>query len=85
MYTDQCDYADSPFRNDHHKHIITKDLRIIKNKKLGKLLKGPNYQEPQTIKISNALIETITALDTCMETMTLKINYTTLNFKPWKK
>lgn len=61
MYTDQCDCADSPFRDDHHKHIITEDLWIIK-KKIRKLLKGPNYQEPRAMKVSNALIETITAL-----------------------
>ena len=72
--------------NRQHTHITTDDLRIIKNNKLRKLLaKGPNYWESQTINFSKALTETITAVDTFFEAMTLKTKYTTLNFKPWKE
>ena len=29
-----CDCTNSSFRHPHHKHVITGDLRIIKNNKL---------------------------------------------------
>ena len=45
-----CDCHNSEFVNDHHGHIVTGDLRIIRNEKLRKLIsKGPNYREPKTI------------------------------------
>ena len=47
--------------------------------------KGPCYREPQTINFSKALIEITTAIDTCIEAMTLKTKYTTSNCKPWKE
>ena len=76
---DQCD--------PHHKYILIKeDLRIIKDNKLRKLLaKGPNYREPRTINFSKAFIEISTALDKCIETVSLGTKYTTSNFKSWKE
>ena len=86
LSTDQCHCADSSFCDPHHKHIITGDLRITKINKLSKLLtKGPDYREPRTINFSKALIEIATALDTCIEPMSLKTEYTTSNYKPWKQ
>ena len=75
LNTDQCDCADPSFCDPHHKYIITEDLRKIKNNQLRKLL---------TINVSKASIETVTALDACIEAMTLKTKYITINFKPWK-
>ena len=52
LSTDQCNYADSSFCDPHHKYIVRGDLQIIKINKISKLLtKGPNYREPQTIKL----------------------------------
>ena len=82
LNTDQYEYADSFFYDPHHKHIITRDLRLIQNK-LRLLTKGPNYREPQAIKVSESLIEIPIALDTCIEAMKLKTKYTTSNFKSW--
>ena len=82
LNSDQCDYADSSFCDPRHKHIITKDIRIIKNKILRKLLtKGPNYRQLQTINLSKALIEITNALHTCIESMMLKTKYATPNLK----
>jgi len=48
----RCDCQNSEYINEHHGHIITGDLRIIRNKKLRKLIcKGPNYREPKTINL----------------------------------
>ena len=71
--TDQCYCTNSSFCGPHHKHIITEDLRIIKNSKLIKLLtRSSNYREPRTINFSKVLIEITTSLDTCIEAMALK-------------
>ena len=72
LNTDECDCVDSSFCA-YNKHLITGDLRIIKNNKLRKLpTKDLNNREDQTVNISKAWIEVFTALDTCIEDMTLK-------------
>ena len=45
-----CSMFDDRFVNDHHKHIITGDLSLIKNKQLrGVYEKGPKFREPKII------------------------------------
>ena len=40
-----CKCNNSPFADRHHKHIVTGDLRIIRNNVLRKLfIKGPKYR-----------------------------------------
>ena len=44
----ECEYYQ--FCDPYHKHIITRDLRIIYNFKLRKLMtKDPNYKEPHIL------------------------------------
>ena len=51
-----CDCSSSEFYDKDHNHIITGDLRIIKNSKLRKLLtKGPNYRESRGIDFEKGL------------------------------
>ena len=39
-----CSCANSEFKDPHHQHTITGDLRVVENKKLRKLFsKGPKY------------------------------------------
>ena len=39
----------------HHKHIITGDLKMVKNKKLRELLsRGPNFREKNSINVNIA-------------------------------
>lgn len=45
-----CSCNGSPFVDRHHGHILTGDLRIVKNNKLRKLIiKGPKYRENKGI------------------------------------
>ena len=45
-----CSCVHSPFIDKHHGHIITGDLRIVRNNKLRKLLcKGPKFREKESI------------------------------------
>ena len=45
-----CDCENSIFKDPHHNHIVTSDLRFIKNSKLRSLLcKGPKYREAQNV------------------------------------
>ena len=51
-----CDCENSQFNDEHHKHIVTGDLRIIQNNKLRKLIsKGPNYREPRFLNYEKCL------------------------------
>ena len=46
--TCECDTSD--FKDSHHGHIVTGDLKIVENIKLRNLFKkGPNYREPKFI------------------------------------
>ena len=48
--TSSCECESSAFRYAHHGHVITGDLRIVKNRRLRRLLeKGPKYREQNTI------------------------------------
>ena len=58
-----CQCASSPFSDEHHKHIISGDLRLIKNNKLRKLFaKGPKYRESKFIdwnSVEKTLVESV--------------------------
>ena len=83
LNTDLCQCEHSPFIDYHHEHIITGDVRIVGNSKLGKLLsKGPNYWEPRTTNFNKAFAETTTGLDNCIKNPVSKTKY---NFDQWKK
>ena len=86
LKTNQCDWADYPICDPHHKQIITGDLLIVENNELRELLaKSSNYNELPKIKFSKALIEIATAADSCIAAIKLKTNCTTSNFKPRKE
>ena len=87
-FLSQCwsNCADYYLCDPHHKHIFTGDVQIIKNNRTKKFLtKGRNYRATRTINFSKALIEIATALDTWIESMTLKTKYSTSNIKTWKE
>ena len=63
-----CDCANSPYRDKHHGHIVTGDLRIIKNNKLRKVFsKGPKYRENQPINFETSKDYILTGLDDCLD------------------
>ena len=59
-----CDCESSTFRYEPHGHVITGDLRIVRNRKLRRLLeKGPKYREQNVIdwKLNKKIL--LTAID----------------------
>ena len=63
-WNQSCDCKSSTFCYEPHGHIITGDLRIVKNRKLRRLLsKGPKYREENTIDRDLNRTILITAVD----------------------
>ena len=61
-----CKCKDSKFTDDHHKHVVTGDLRIIANRELRNLLlKGPTYREPVNINWNKVLKEFKSGIAEC--------------------
>ena len=73
LNSEPCDCENSSFCDPNHKHIITGDLRIVENTKLGKLLsKGPNYREPRSFNFTKASKAIETALEDCIKRLEQK-------------
>ena len=81
-----CDCHVSEFKDEHHGHIITGDLRIIGNQKLRKLIsKGPNYREPKTINWRKSRDNIELGLVDCVSRMTSSSrNINEEDMIPWK-
>ena len=80
----ECDCANSPFLNDHHKHIVTGDLRIIENKLLKELLsKGPNFREPKPIDFLKCLTAIRSGVEMCAEEMAAAMKVDPDALLPW--
>ena len=57
-----CDCESSTFRYESHGHVITRDLRIVRNRTLRRLLeKGPKYREHNVIdwKLNKKILLTV--------------------------
>jgi len=64
------DCQNSTFCNDDHGHILTGDLRFVKNTTLRKLLsKGPNFREAKTINWNKSKDNIIVGLEKCIAKM----------------
>ena len=60
----KCECSQSLFKDPVHNHVLTGDLRIIKNSKLRKLLsKGPNYRENKFLNYRKYLSAIESAID----------------------
>ena len=82
----ECECATSEFTDPNIGHIITGNLKIIKNPKLRKLLaKGPNYREPKSINYNRCIKEIDIALDKCIKKMANKYKITITEFQLWKQ
>ena len=80
-----CDCSSSDFVDQHHKHVLTGDLRIIQNLQLRKLIqKGPNYRESRPINWNKCRDTIKNGLDTCSDKMIGEKNITTEQMGPWK-
>ena len=68
-----CKCNNSPFVDKYHKHIVTGDLRIIKNNALRKLfIKGPKYREVRPINLEKAKRCILEGLHDCISSWCYK-------------
>ena len=76
----------SQFVNGHHGHVVTGDLRIIRNDKLRKLIsKGPNFREPKTINWKKCRDVIAEGVAQCLSSMSSSSkNVTEADMVPWK-
>ena len=81
-----CNCARSPFIDEHHKHVITGDLRIVTNNKLRKLfVKGPKYREPVTINFEEARKEIIDGLEIVVGRWVSSTGVDDIVFEDWRQ
>lgn len=79
-----CDCANSSFCDPHHGHIVSGDLRIIKNRKLRMLLsKGPSYREPMNINWDKFVKDLKISLDICVSKWAYHGNVDSSQFDCW--
>ena len=68
-----CKCNNSPFADRHHKHIVTGDLRIIRNNVLRKIfIKGPRYREVRPTNLEKAKRCILEDLDICISSWCYK-------------
>ena len=79
-----CTCDKSPFVDKHHKHLVTGDLRIIKNNTLRKFFgKGPKYRTPQPIDFIKAKSCILNGLETCVKNWCSKNGINKSFFAEW--
>ena len=79
-----CKCNNSPFVDKYHKHIVTGDLRIIKNNALRKLfIKGPKYKEVRPINLEKAKRCILEGLDNCISSWCYKNGVDKSFFLEW--
>ena len=75
-----CNCHSSPFKDNHHNHVITGNLDIIKNPTLKKLFqRGPKYRLPQRIDWNKDRTIIVNFLDQFMEKWIAKERKNPLN------
>ncbi len=81
-----CECENSQFKDGHHNHILTGDLRIVENSKLRQLLtKGPNFREPQTINYGKCQTIINESLDSYITNLASKTNHTEEQLRIWNQ
>ena len=81
-----CECESSTFCDNDHGHVITGDLRIVKNSKLRKLFtKGPNYREPKSINFSKCLNSIKDSLENSISNLSEKLKIDKREFVSWKE
>ena len=81
----RCDCQYSPFKDEHHNHVITGDLNIIQNRKLRAIFsKGTNYREPKTTNWRNNKKEILTSISNYISSQCEKLGIPLATFSEWK-
>ena len=79
-----CDCHDFPFADEHHKHIVTGDLRLVTNNALRKIFnKGPKYRDSKTINLNKARTCILNGLEDCVNTFCNKHGINKSCFTEW--
>ena len=79
-----CECNNSSFKDPDHGHIVTGDLRIVKNNHLRKLLcKGPKYREPVPINWEKCRSEIKESISTFYMSYCNKNGINDKNFLEW--
>ena len=79
-----CNCADSPFRDKHHGHIISGDLRLVKDNKLRKLFtKGPKYREKKYLDWEAVENDLLASVKGCANSWCEKNGKSSLILKQW--
>ena len=80
-----CDCENSPFKDNYHGHIVTGDLRIIKNNKLRKIIcKGPKFRETKPISFEYAKNNISNGLNDCIRSWCDKKGIPEESLTEWK-
>ena len=80
-----CQCANSSFSDINHGHIISGDLRLIKNNKLRKLFaKGPKYRESKFIDWDSVQANLLESVKNCAETWCKKHKKNEKVLRIWK-
>ena len=82
-----CTCEHSVFRDKHHGHILTGDLRIIENTRLRKLMsKGPNYREARSINWKKCKEKIEEGLEICASKLAGSVKrLVQADLLPWKE
>ena len=79
-----CKWNNSPFIDRYHKHIVTGDLRIIRNNVLRKhFIKGSKYREVRPINLEKAKRWILEGLDNCISSWCYKTGVDKSFFLEW--
>ena len=80
-----CNCQNSAFVDKDHGHIVTGDLRIIKNRHLRKLIsKGPNYREPRNLNWNKCREVIKNGLDSYIHSVFVKHKVDNADMVPWR-
>ena len=81
-----CSRYDNTYLDNHHKHVFTGNLSIIRNGPLNNLLKkGLNYREQQSPNKTKALQSIVSALDSYIQNTATALRKTVNYFRQWKE
>ena len=81
-----CECEGSEFKDSHHKHIVSGDVKsIVTNVRLRDLfLKGPQYREPVSIDMKKAKDEIFLSIDQLIKQWSTTKKIDRLVFEDWK-
>ena len=79
-----CECRNSKFKDSHHRHIVTGDLRIIENNNLRKILsKGPKFRPGKVIDFNECKVSIITGITECLNKWCVKHAIPISTFSGW--